>query len=137
MASNWMQLNLSPEEDKYVRRYSDFYRAQYIETIDTVFGIARSIEILKRQFDGSGIRGAFGDALVQYGYTARDGGPMNKAIVSHLKALLDNEAAVRTWWAKVPEPKGRHWLSAKAIYTNWQASLKPPKGQEQRGSTAP
>jgi hypothetical protein len=123
---NWMELNLSPEDDKFVRRYGELYRAQYVETIDTVFGIAKSIDILKEQFDRSGIRGAFGDALVQYGYIARDGGPMNKAIRSFHKQLLDNEAAVRAWWAKVPDPKKRDWLSAKAICTNWKASLRPP-----------
>jgi regulator of replication initiation timing len=125
-SSNWLELNLSPEDDKFVRRYGELYRAQYVETIDTVFGIARSIDILKQQFDRSGNRGAFGDALVQFGFIARDGGPMNKAIRSFHKTLLDNEAAVRAWWTTVPEIKKRDWLSGKAICTNWKTSLRPP-----------
>ncbi len=50
---------------------------------------------------------------------------MNKAIRSHLKALLENKEKVRAWWALVPERTKRDWLSAKAIYTHWTASVKP------------
>jgi hypothetical protein len=126
MTSNWMELGLTREQDEFVRIYADRYKNVYIDTIDTVFGIAKAIEILREAHANSGVQGSYADALTMYGFTARDGGPMNKAIRSHLKTLLENEAKVREWWGKVPERKKRDWLSAKAIYTNWKASLKPP-----------
>ena len=76
---------------------------------------------------GSGTQGSFGDALVQYGFVARDGGPINKAIRSHLKTLLDNEQSVRAWWETVRTKRGvREWLSASAIHKHWRASQRPP-----------
>jgi hypothetical protein len=125
MTSNWMELGLSRDEEEFVRRSAELYKAVYIETIDTVFDLAKAIEILRRAHHNSGVQSGFADALVQYGFTARDGGPMNKAIRSHLKALHENEQAVRAWWASVPARTKRDWLSAKAIYTHWNASLKP------------
>jgi hypothetical protein len=125
MGNNWMELGLSKDEEEFVRLNAELYKKVYIQTIDTIFGWARAIEILRRAHSDRGIRGDFTDALVQYGFTARDGGPMNKAIRSHLKTLLENEQKVRAWWASVPERTKRDWLSAKAIYTHWKASLKP------------
>src|SRR5262249_46795976 len=120
-----MELGLSKDEEEFVRINGELYKKVYVETIDTIFNWARAIEILRRAHGNSGIQGGFTDALVQYGFTNRDGGPMNKAIRSHLKHLLEHEQKVRAWWAKVPERKKRDWLSAKAIYTNWKKSLKP------------
>src|SRR5262249_19239829 len=115
----------SRDEEEFVRRSAELYKAVYIETIDTVFDLAKAIEILRRAHHNSGVQSGFADALVQYGFTARDGGPMNKAIRSHLKALHENEQQVGAWWASVPARSKRDWLSAKAIYTHWNASLKP------------
>jgi hypothetical protein len=123
---NWMELGLNAAEEKFVRETAELYRKVYITTIDTIFDFAKAIEILRKAHASSGIPGEYTAALVQYGFTARDGGPMNKAIRSHFKKLLDNEEKVRAWWAKVDARKKRDWLSAKAIYTHWQKSLKPP-----------
>jgi hypothetical protein len=127
MTDNWMELGLTKEEDEFVRRNADSYKKLYVETIDTIFGWAKAIEILRKAHANSGVRGAFTDALIQYGFTDRTGvRPMNKALLSHLTELLKNEAKVRAWWDKVPENKKRFWLSTKAIYVNWKASLRPP-----------
>ena len=140
MSSNWMELGLSTADEEFVRRNAELYRKVYVETIDTIFDWAKAIEILRRHHKKSGIQGGFAAALVQFGFTARDGGPMNKAIVSHFKGLHDNEQAVRAWWASVPDKKKRDWLSAKAIYSHWQASLIPkatPKTPEPITPAAP
>ena len=126
-SNNWLELGLSPDEEKTVRRAAELYKAVYLDTIDNVFIIARALKILSDRHRNSGIQGGFADALVQYGFTARDGGPMNKAIRSHLKTLLENEQSVRAWWTKVPERTKRDWLSAKAIYTHWKTSQDPPR----------
>lgn len=124
MANNWMELGLTADEEAFVRKGAALYKTLYLDTIDNVFVIARSIEILRKRHLGSGIKGGFADALVQYGFTSRDGGPMNKAIRSFHKTLLDHEAEVRKWWDSVKEPKKRDWLSAKAICSHWKASTK-------------
>lgn len=123
--NNWMELRLTEDEEQFVQRSAATYRAVHVETIDTIFGWAKSIEILQKRFYSSGIQGAFADALVQYGFTSRDGGPMAKSIRSNLKNLLDNEQAVRTWWAKVPEKRKRDWISPRAIHRHWKESLRP------------
>jgi len=125
MASNWMELRLTQDEEEFVKRNAETYRAVHVETIDTIFGWAKSIEILQKRFYSSGVQGAFADALVQYGFTSRDGGPMAKSIRSNLKNLLDNEQAVRKWWASVPQKTKRDWISARAIHNHWKASLRP------------
>jgi hypothetical protein len=125
MTSNWLELGLSETEEKMVRAAAAIYKTTYLDTIDNVFTIATALEILRRRHLSSGLTGGFTDALVQYGFTARDGGPMNKALRSHLKTLLEHEPQVRAWWAGVPERQKRDWLSAKAVYTHWTASLKP------------
>jgi len=125
MAKNWMELNLSKDEEEIVRQGAALYKTIYLDTIDNVFVIARAVKIVHERHYSSGIKGGFTAALVQYGFTSRDGGPMNKAIISHLKQLLENEAKVRTWWDTVPPRVKRDWLSAKAVYTNWKRSLKP------------
>ena len=64
---------------------------------------------------------------MQYGFTARDGSPMNKAVRSHLKTLLENEQSVRAWWETVRTTRqARDWLSASAIHKHWRASQRPP-----------
>jgi hypothetical protein len=123
---NWLELRLSEEEEKEVRAAAAIYKTVHLDTIDNVFEIARAIGILQQRYYGSGIRGDFGAALVQYGFTARDGSAMNKAIRSHLKELREKEAEVRKWWSSVPERKKRDWLSASAVWKNWKKSRKPP-----------
>jgi hypothetical protein len=102
------------------------YKAIYLDTIDNVFVIARALRILHARYRVSGVRGAFAQPLVQYGFTNREGGPMNKAIVSQHETLLVNEIKVRAWWKTVPERTKRDWLSAAAIYRHWMRSKKPP-----------
>jgi hypothetical protein len=127
MANNWVELNLTKDEEDLVREAAALHKAIYINTIDSVFIIARGIETLRKRHHGMGKQGGFGDALVQYGFTARDGEtPMDKGIRSNLKELLDNEKAVRAWWGSVEERKKRDWVSARAIYRNWKVSTKPP-----------
>jgi hypothetical protein len=121
-----MELGLTADEDAFVRATAVLYKAAYLDTLDNVFKVGHAIKILRDRFRGSGIKGGLGDALVQYGYTTRDGKAMDKAIRSNFTTLFDNEAAVRAWWAKVPEKKKRDWLSARAIHRHWTASLKPP-----------
>jgi hypothetical protein len=50
---------------------------------------------------------SFADALVQYGFTNREGGAMDKSIRSNYAALLENEDEVRAWWDQVPVHKKR------------------------------
>jgi hypothetical protein len=123
---NGMELGMNSDEEAAVARGAALYKEHYLNTIDNLFDIARAIDILRRRFLGSGVQGAFGSALTQYGFTDRSGdAPMNDALRSHLKDMLANESAVREWWKAVPALRKRDWLSAKAIYTNWKASLKP------------
>ena len=126
MANNWMELGLTADEEKFVRLGAALYKTVYLDTIDNIFVIARSLKILHDRHHGSGVKGGFTDALVQYGFTARDGGPMNKAIVSHWANCSNTKPTVRAWWAKVPERTKRDWLSAKAIHSHWTNSRKPP-----------
>jgi hypothetical protein len=125
--NNWMELQLTEDEEQFVKRNAELYQAAYVRTLDTILDWGRSIEILRKRFLSSGIQGEFTQALVQYGFTARDGGPMVKSLRSNLKDLFDHEAEVRAWWAKVPEKKRRYWLSIRAVHNNWKASLKPPE----------
>ena len=129
MGNNWMELGLTEDEEKFVRIGAALYKTVYLDTIDNVFVIARALKILHDRHHGSGIKGGFTDALV-YGFTARDGGPMNKAIVSHLGQLLAHEAEVRAWWGTVPERVKRDWLSAKAIHRHW-TTKKPAEAPRQ------
>ena len=50
MASNWMELRLTQDEEEFVKRNAETYRAVHVETIDTIFGWAKSIEILQKRF---------------------------------------------------------------------------------------
>src|SRR5262249_32079516 len=100
-------------------------KAFYVDTIDTIFKIARALVILQKRHYGTGMRGGLTDALVQYGFTNRDGGPMQKSIRSNYTTLLDHEAEGRKWWKGVPERTKRDWLSARAIHRHWIASKKP------------
>ena len=133
--NNWMELQLTEDEEQFVKRNAELYQAAYVRTLDTILDWGRSIEILRKRFLSSGIQGEFTQALVQYGFTARDGGPMAKSLRSNLKDLFDHEAEVRAWWAKVPEKKKRYWLSIRAVYNNWKASLKPPEPPRKSDST--
>jgi hypothetical protein len=122
---NLMELGLSKDEDEYVRRGAELYKAVYIETIDNVFHIAKSIDILRKRHLGSGVQGAFSEALIQYGFTSRDPDQaMDKGIRSNLKEILDHEKEVRAWWDQVDARKKRDWLSARTIYRRWKASTK-------------
>jgi hypothetical protein len=122
-----MELGLTKDEEEIVQRGAELYKTTYLDTIDNIFTIARALKILQDRHRGSGIRGGLADALVQYGFTSRDGGPMNKAIRSFHTQCLDNEDAIRKWWAEVPERAKRDWLSAKAIYTHWNKTRKPAR----------
>ena len=127
---NWMELGLSEDEEKIVREGAALYKATYLDTIDNVFKIAEAIDILQARHYGSGVQGGFADALVQYGFSARDGSsPLDKGIRSNLKELRRNEKDVRGWWGGVPENKKRDWLSARAIYRHWKRwkASKSPK----------
>jgi hypothetical protein len=80
-------------------------------------------------------KGSFAAALIQFGYTTRDGmRPVDPSIRNAYKDLLDNEQAVRQWWdTKVPENKKNLWLSARAIHRNWKNFVNPkPKKPRQR-----
>jgi hypothetical protein len=131
VGNNWIELGLTKDEDESVRHGAELWKATYVETIDNIFAIARGIDILRRRHDGMGVKGALGDALVQYGYTARDReSPMDKAIRANLKKMLEHENEVRTWWNKKGddgfEKRKRHWVSASTIYAQWNKSRKPP-----------
>ena len=113
MSSNWIELGLSKDEEALVQLGASLYKTIHLDTIDNIFVIARAIATLQGHHFSSGTQGGFGDALVQYGFVARDGGPMNKAVRSHLKTLLDNEESVRAWWETVRTKKqARDWLSS-------------------------
>jgi hypothetical protein len=108
-----------------VRDAAAIYKSTYVHTLDSVFSIAKAIDILQKRHYGSGVQGGFADALVQYGFTARDGeSPMDKGIRSNLKDLLENEPKVRAWWGSVAESKKRDWVSARAIYKHWKRAQK-------------
>jgi hypothetical protein len=132
---NWLELNLSAEEDEFVRAAARVYKTVHLDTIENVFAIARAVDILQRRYYGSGVRGAFADALVQYGFTARDGTAIHKSVRNALKELRENEPAVRKWFSSVPERKKRNWLSATAVYRNWKKSLTPPDPDARRPLT--
>ena len=126
MGNNWIELGLTKDEEELVRKGAELWGAIYLDTIDNMFVIAKAIETLRKRHDGMGVKGAFGDALVQYKYTARDGeSPIDKAIRSNLKEMLEHEKQVRDWWKKVPERRKRHWVSAPTIYKHWNRSRKP------------
>jgi hypothetical protein len=131
MSGNWLELGLSKDEETIVRRAAQIYKTIYLTTIDNVFEVARALKILQDRHQMLGVRGTLVDALVQFGFTSRDGGPMNKALISHHKQLLENEQAVRAWWAKLDERTKRDWFSAKAVYTHWTASLQPKAAPRQ------
>lgn len=124
MNSNWIELNLTADEEQLVRAGAALYKTLHLDTIDNVFVIAKAVDILRRRHIGSGVQGSFNDALIQYGFTNRIGDAIDPAIRTHLKALLENEESVRSWWGTVEARKKRDWLSAKAVYTNWKKSLK-------------
>jgi hypothetical protein len=125
MANNWIELGLSEDEERFVREASNIYKATYLDNFDNVFKIAKAIKILQERHYGMGVQGGFADALVQYGFVARDGeNAIDKGIRSNLKELLSNEQKVRDWWKTVPDRKKRDWVSARAIYRRWKASTK-------------
>jgi hypothetical protein len=124
--SNWLDLRLSTDEEKFVREAGDEYVATYVHTIESIFKTAKAIDILQRRFYGNGVQGAFSDALVQYRFTARDReSAIDKGIRSNLKEMLASEQAVRDWWTSVPEKKKRDWISARGVYKHWKKSQRP------------
>ena len=124
---NLLDLGLSKEEHELVKRGAALYKASALEAFDNVFVIARAIEVLQKRNYGKGVQGGFTTALVQCGFTSRDGmKPINPSIRNAYKDLLENETAVREWWdTQVPDDKKDLWLSARAIHRNWKASTKP------------
>jgi hypothetical protein len=88
MSGNWLELGLTKDEETIVRRAAQIYKTVYLDTIDNVFEVARALKILQDRHQMLGVRGTLADALVQFGFTARDGGAMNKALISHHKQLL-------------------------------------------------
>ena len=46
MAKNWMELNLSKDEEEIVRQGAALYKTIYLDTIDNVFVIARAVKIV-------------------------------------------------------------------------------------------
>jgi hypothetical protein len=126
---NLLDLGLSKEEDELVKRGAALYKASVLEAFDNVFVIARAIEVLQKRNYGKGVQGGFTIALVQCGFTSRDGmKPINPSIRNAYKGLLENETAVREWWdTQVPDDKKDLWLSARAIHRNWKNSTNKPK----------
>lgn len=125
-SSNWMdpkRLGLSDEEDKEIRECGQIFQAVHLvkTPLDTALRLARAIKRLRDAHYGSGERGAYGDALVQYGFTDRTGEkPVDESIRNSYEDLRTHEAEVRAWWATVPEQKKRHWMSARAIHRQWK-----------------
>jgi len=132
---NWMELNLSPEEDAFVRTAAEMYKATHLDPIDSVFKIAEAVAILQRRHYASGIQGAFADALVQYGFTNRNDGPMDKHVRYALSELRKSEGEVRAWWRTVDARRRRTWKSAVAIHRHWKRSQEPPDPTRQRRQT--
>jgi hypothetical protein len=123
--SNWIELRLTKDEDKQVREGAALLKTTHHDNIENAFKIARGIEILKNRFKGSGVRGQFSAALVQYRYVNRDGGALNKALISHYATLLANEDRVLAWWETVKNSKrARRWLHVSAIHGHWQQHLR-------------
>jgi hypothetical protein len=137
--ANLLDLSLSKEEDELVKRGAELYKASVLEAFDNVFVIAKAIDILQRQNYGKGVQGGFAAALIQYGFTTRDGmKPINPSIRNAYKDLLENETAVREWWdTQVPDDKKDLWLSARAIHRNWKNSSKPKRPPHPRPSPQP
>jgi hypothetical protein len=121
---NWIELNMPKDEEAFVLAAAEKFKTVHHRTIDNVFEWAKAIAILQSRHYGSGVQGAFAAVLAQYGFTNRDGGPIDASIRRDFITLRENEPAVREWWASVPEKKKREWLSARAIARHWRASLK-------------
>jgi hypothetical protein len=121
-----IQLGLTPDQLAKVEEGARLYRATYIDTIDNIFKIAEGLEILHGLKYGSGVQGSYAMALIQCGYTARDGiSPIDESIRSNLRELRKNETDVRKWWDTVPAKKKRDWVSARAIYRHWKRHTRP------------
>jgi len=101
--------------------------SNFDDALDNALEIAECLEILRTANYGTGVQGGYADALVQYGYTSRNGGPMDKAIRNDFNELRDNADDVRRWWEGVKDDKKPRWLSGTAIYKNWQAFKNPPQ----------
>jgi hypothetical protein len=125
-SDNLMELGFPPEVAKRVEEAAALYKAAYVDTIDTVFKIAKAIDDITEYYYGSGVRGSLAQALIQHGFTARDPDKeIDKAIRSKLKEMLEEEAKVRSWWVSVKAQKKKYWTSAKTIYDNWKRDTKP------------
>jgi hypothetical protein len=121
---NWLDLDLTKEEDEFVTATARLYKSTYHDAFETAFALARAIAILRHYYYGRGHQGAFGDVLVARGYTDRSGErPIDAGIRSNLKELLAHEEEVRAWWMTTPEEQKRDWLSASAIHYHWKRSV--------------
>jgi hypothetical protein len=102
------------------------YKAAYIDTIDSMFKIAKAIDYITKRYYGSGVQGSLAQALIQWGFTARDPDrEVDKSIRAKLKEMLEEEPKVRSWWKSVPAQKKKFWLSAPTIYRNWKKDTAP------------
>jgi DNA repair exonuclease SbcCD ATPase subunit len=119
---NWIEMGLTTEEDQFVVATAKLYKVAYQDAFETAFKVGRAIRILQKRYYGSGIQGAFESALIQYGFTSRDGlSAIDKSIRSNLKELLEHEEEVRAWWMTVPDMFKREWLSISSIHRHWKA----------------
>jgi hypothetical protein len=127
MATNLLELGLSKAERDLVERGAALYKATFLEAFDNVFEIARAIDVLQKRNWGAGVQGSFSQALMQFGFTSRDGmKPIDPSIRNAYKELLENETAVRAWWeTEVTDAKKNLWLSARAIHRNWKNFVNP------------
>jgi hypothetical protein len=125
---NWIEMGLTTEEDQFVVATARLYKVAYHDAFETAFKVARAIRILQKRYYGSGIQGAFESALIQYGYTSRDGlHAIDKGIRSNAGELLEHEDEVRAWWMTVPDMLKREWLSISSIHRHWNAYTKKTK----------
>jgi hypothetical protein len=141
MTSNWLDIGLSKDDEAFVRKNGESYRATQVDTIDTVLDWARAIEKIRTAKYGTGVQGGFVIALVQYGFVDEDDDtkPIDAALRSNLKEMLDKEESVRAFWQGADAKKKRNWRAARSIYRNWKASLKPktPKAPKVKPGPAP
>jgi hypothetical protein len=123
---NLMELGFTPEEAKFVEEAAALYKAAYIDTIDSMFKIAKAIDHITKRYYGSGVQGSLAQALIQWGFTARDPDrEIDKGIRAKLKEMLEEEPKVRSWWKSVPAQKKKFWLSAPTIHRNWKKDTAP------------
>jgi hypothetical protein len=82
------------------------------KTFYTWLNVCRAVRTLRRKADEIGDRSAFKRLLVQQGFGPEQ---INAATVSIMLAIMDNEAEVVAWHAKLPEKKQREIASPSAV----------------------